>query len=240
MKTVKRIAIVAKRKSVRSRTGRTLKRFGYRVVDKRPDLVVSIGGDGTYLHAERVFPNVPKLLIRDSNLCLKCNDESLRVLLNACAAGTFKRRGFLKLEGVIEKGHARTGPRVAANDVVVRNREQTQAIRFAVKVDGKDLDGTMIGDGIVIATPFGSEAYYKTITGMGFQKGLGTAFTTTLSPLRMGTIRGSLSNETRAWPRFRVTTIFAFSSTTRPLRLPSTLLNAMPRPFWKPLPVMVL
>ena len=176
MKGVKRVAVVAKRAGVRSKTGKTLKRFGYRMVNKKPDLVVAIGGDGTYLHAERVFPGAPKLLIRDSNICLKCNDESLRRTLKACASRGYRTEGFAKIEGVIEKDRSKSRPRAAANDIVIRNRDQTQAIRFAVKVDGKGLGGTLIGDGVVISTPFGGEAYYKAITGRGFRKGIGIAF----------------------------------------------------------------
>ncbi len=175
MKGVKRVAIVAKRQGVRSKTGKTLKRFGYRVVKQRPDLVVSIGGDGTYLHAERVFPGVPKLVVRDSRICLACNDESLRVLLKACEAG-YRVEAQAKITGRVEKDHSKSKPFLAANDVVVRNRDQTQAIRFTVKVDGKDVDGEMIGDGVVFATPFGSHAYYQAITGKSFRKGIGIAF----------------------------------------------------------------
>ncbi|HIH17088.1 MAG TPA: hypothetical protein HA252_06815 [Candidatus Diapherotrites archaeon] len=175
MKTVKRVAIVAKRASVRAKTRKTVKRFGYRIVNRKPDVVVAIGGDGTYLHAERVFPGVPKLLIRDSRICLKCNDESLRVLLKACEAG-YRVERPMKLAAAVHRNHSKTRPRLAANDVVIRNREQTQAIRFTVKVNGKDLDGTLIGDGVVIATPFGSQAYYQAITGKGFRKGMGIAF----------------------------------------------------------------
>ena len=47
-------------------------------VESDPDLVISYGGDGIFLIAERIFPGVPKILIRDSEIGNNAQD------LDAC------------------------------------------------------------------------------------------------------------------------------------------------------------
>ena len=55
----------------------------------------------------------------------------------------------------------------------------TQALRYTVAINGKQIDGTLIGDGIVAATPFGSTAYFYSVTRKKFVRGIGLAFNNT-------------------------------------------------------------
>ena len=64
----------------------------------------------------------------------------------------------------------------AINDIVIRNKDQYEAIRFNVKVNNKSLNSNFIGDGIVVSTVFGSTGYFNSITKTTFTKGLGLAF----------------------------------------------------------------
>ena len=55
----------------------------------KPGVVISYGGDGTFLLCERKFPRVPKLLVRSKSKCFKCSHYGLhsksdikKVLLN--------------------------------------------------------------------------------------------------------------------------------------------------------------
>ena len=41
---------------------------GFEFTEDDPDVVVSYGGDGMFLISERVFPGVPKILVRDSEV----------------------------------------------------------------------------------------------------------------------------------------------------------------------------
>ena len=60
------------------------------------------------------------------------------------------------------------------NEFTIRNSLQTEAIRFDVTVNGNS--DKYIGDGVVVATPHGSSAYYYSITRKTFDKGIGMAF----------------------------------------------------------------
>lgn len=137
----------------------------------RPDIVVSLGGDGTFLMGERLYPGVPKLLIRNSSICNKCDWDSLSPILDK-----LKRKEFRIEENMKLHTEFKGGKKLAVNDFVIRNKTPTHAIRFLLSVNGKQLDGELIGDGVVVSTPFGSTAYYYSIAKRKFDKGIGIAF----------------------------------------------------------------
>src|SRR3989344_4767341 len=60
----------------KERLKKTLERQGFQVVTKDPDFVLCYGGDGTILYGERVYPTVPKLLVKTTALCRKCDYEA--------------------------------------------------------------------------------------------------------------------------------------------------------------------
>ncbi|OGN33119.1 MAG: hypothetical protein A3I39_02235 [Candidatus Yanofskybacteria bacterium RIFCSPLOWO2_02_FULL_47_9b] len=49
-------------------------------------------------------------------------------------------------------------------------------MRYRLWTNGKQIGNIIIGDGIVVATPFGSTAYYRSITDSFFEIGIGLAF----------------------------------------------------------------
>lgn len=140
----------------------------------KPDAVIAYGGDGTLLEAEQRYPGIPKLLIRFSPTCQKCRDEPAALMFAKLRKGELPAREFAKIE-------ACTGSKrlTALNDVVIHTSIPTKALRFRVFL-GKTLyaDG-VIGDGIVVATPFGSGGYYRSITDSTFAVGMGLAFNNT-------------------------------------------------------------
>jgi NAD+ kinase len=141
------------------------------VVSDQPDFVIALGGDGTLLRAERAYPGIPKALLRDSkvgNLSLQATADELAL---AIRDKRFVTRECDCLEAEVHGVTYR-----AANDVIVRNARLTQAIRFELQVNGVVLPGEFIGDGLVVATPLGSGAYYNTLTRSVFSSGFGVAF----------------------------------------------------------------
>ena len=89
----------------REKLKQLLKKHGFSVVNKNPDFVLVYGGDGTVLYAERLFPSIPKLLIKRTELCRKCDYtfESLKLILPKIKAGNFKIRREMKLEASFKK-----------------------------------------------------------------------------------------------------------------------------------------
>lgn len=141
------------------------------------EFMVSLGGDGTFLRAERRFPGLPKLCVRDSLVCFKCHDEPIDEMLEMISSGHYRIHEVIKLRastGVIEFQ--------ATNDIALRNADPRRAIRFRLAVNGEDVGKTLIGDGIVAATPFGSTGYYRSVTGSRFEEGLGIAFNNLTEP----------------------------------------------------------
>ncbi|MCK5372869.1 MAG: NAD(+)/NADH kinase, partial [Candidatus Aenigmarchaeota archaeon] len=51
----------------------------------------------------------------------------------------------------------------------------TKAVRFNVYLDDELLYENVIGDGVVISTPFGSTGYYTSLGGERFEKSIGIA-----------------------------------------------------------------
>jgi NAD+ kinase len=145
--------------------------------EKMPDLVISLGGDGTFFRSERKYPNIPKLMVKKSKHCKKCavdaiDDELLGKLKNK----KYKIEEHFKLYAKVIRNGKITKKYYCVNDFVIRNREQINALRFSTEIDGKIIGKILIGDGVVVATPFGSTAYFKSITGESFNEGFGIAF----------------------------------------------------------------
>jgi len=58
----------------------------------------------------------------------------------------------------------------------VHNARPTSSLRCRVFVDDQEFGHEIVGDGVVVATPFGSTAYYRSITRGIFHLGIGLAF----------------------------------------------------------------
>lgn len=172
-KRIHRIAIVGKTETGRSQLRRAARQMGFRIVApcQKPGAVLVTGGDGTLLRAERLYPGIPKVPIRESSLCVLCNNKPATHALHALRKGNWSVQEILKLEAV-HKGKRLFG----ASDIVVRNKNPAHAIRFVLHVNKKRVGDVLIGDGIVVATPLGSTGYYRSVARKTFAKGVGLAF----------------------------------------------------------------
>lgn len=177
---------------------------GLKLTEDNPDAVISYGGDGTLLSAERHYPSIPKLPLRDDSVCKKCGKHTNEAMLAALKSGDLTKEMYAKLEAAFKDEKL-----VALNDIVVRNKLPMHAIRLAItvndqiissektlrplaygmKAESREKDDTagfspwrvispnpIIGDGIVAATPFGSTGYFHSITRKTFTEGFAIAF----------------------------------------------------------------
>lgn len=181
-----------------------LEKSGFRVVRTRPEMVVSFGGDGTILYSEKLFPSVPKLCVRASKACVKCSVSHLEKYeehshersfycmnclqkgLEKIAAGRATVREEPKLLGKAffkSKGGWKTRAAIALNEVQVHNKKPTHALRCRVMVGERVLAPVFLGDGVIVATPFGASGYFNAVTRHAFSKGFGIAFNNGIRPL---------------------------------------------------------
>ncbi len=125
------------------------------------DLVVSVGGDGTFLHAAHlasriacpilgvkvgrlgflteVEPEDAPALIERALAGAACIEERMAVLAEAIAGATFE-------------------PQWALNEVILEKKARHRLVRLALFVDDEYVT-TISADGVIVATPTGSTAY---------------------------------------------------------------------------------
>jgi NAD+ kinase len=153
-----------------------------RLVEHDPEVVVTFGGDGTLLAAERLWPGVPKVPIRNSRRGVRCIDEPPERVIGELAKGALVRREYLKIACDVAFAANRREPEriYAINEFGVHMGRVNSSVRFRIWFDGRPYevgqDGEIIGDGLVVCTPFGSTAYFNQITRCEFWEGIGVAF----------------------------------------------------------------
>jgi len=142
------------------------------VVEEAPDLVICYGGDGSLLGAERTWPGVPKCPIRDVRRNPKCPQHGDDQVLARLVTGDLQTSRLLRLEA-----EAPGGRRLhAINDIVVTKENIASAVRTRIRIDDEVFRAQNVGDGLLVATPFGSTGYYQSITRGCFRTGIGLAF----------------------------------------------------------------
>jgi len=151
---------------------------GLLIVDSEPDIVLTYGGDGLLLGSEHRFPGVPKLPLRHSRHGKKCQPHEIREAVDRLLKGDLRVTRHTKV-----RAEARGNVLVGLNDIIIHNSVPTSSVRYRVWIDDKEFADEIVGDGVVVATPFGSTAYYRSITGSIFRLGLGLAFNNSCEPV---------------------------------------------------------
>lgn len=174
---MRKVHIVGKSEEKIEEMKKKLSSRGFEIADENPELVISYGGDGMFLISERVFPGIPKISLRDSEVGNMTHDLDICEVIDLYLEEKYQIEELIKIKG-IWKGKFETRELIGLNDIVIRNVLPTEAIRFRYKTNESDWSKTLIGDGLVISTPYGSNkgAYFYSITRKKFEKGLGIAF----------------------------------------------------------------
>lgn len=120
--------------------------------DAAADVVIALGGDGTFLRAVHEFPGVPILGLNLgglgylSSVEVKDFDRALETL----ARGDYRisDRRMLAVNGRYS----------ALNDIVITRESSGRSVRLDLEADGHKVTHYM-ADGLIFATPTGSTAY---------------------------------------------------------------------------------
>ena len=127
------------------------------------DVLVVLGGDGTFLRAARAASEVDVPLLGVNlgkvGFLSKVEADGLEAVLAQVAAGAFTLDERMTLRGVIRPaGRAGGQEFFALNDVVVARGALARVVRLDVAIGPSHL-ATFIADGLVVASPTGSTGY---------------------------------------------------------------------------------
>lgn len=149
-----------------------LKGYPILIDQKDPQVVISHGGDGSLLGAEREWPGIPKCPLRDRRMNPKCAEHPDERVLDLLVRGELAESRVVKLIARTADGREL----VALNDLILSKSIITSCVRYRLWLDDELYKGQIVGDGLVVATPFGSTGYFRNITHSLFRVGVGLAF----------------------------------------------------------------
>ncbi|MBF0369615.1 MAG: NAD(+)/NADH kinase [Magnetococcales bacterium] len=126
------------------------------------DLVVVIGGDGTFIGAARAVGdrNVPLLGINMGRLgfLTEVAHDDIYAAFEAILAGHHKTETRMILEISVVRDDVEVLSRRVLNDVVIHKGELARMIEFEVAIDDQFVFSSR-ADGLIVSTPTGSTAY---------------------------------------------------------------------------------
>lgn len=129
---------------------------------KRCDLVIAVGGDGTFLTAARAIANddIPLIGVNLGRLgfLVDISPEQLTTNLKSILNGRFKEEKRYLLHTKIIRENQVIQEETAVNEVVIHRWVTPSMIEIITKIDGVYLNSQR-SDGLVVSTPTGSTAY---------------------------------------------------------------------------------
>ncbi len=158
-----------------------LRKKGFVLDDKEPELLIVLGGDGMILVGAHTYPESMLFPVRKDSYGYKTKadlkdfDRAIDLILK----GRFRVR-----EEALIKAESGDKTVYALSEIQLCARPPTypyHCLRFDVEKDGTTFKKNVISDGIVFATPYGSTGIYSSIVGNEelkkklFEQGIGVA-----------------------------------------------------------------
>jgi NAD+ kinase len=132
-----------------------------RAADAAVDLVVVLGGDGTFLHAAHLFGDrgVPLVGVNLGGMGMLAAfaPEEMDDAVSRALEGTLPVERRMRLRVTVRNGE-RASAYVAVNDAVVSQGAIARILDLEVQLDGVRV-ALYKADGLIVATPTGSTAY---------------------------------------------------------------------------------
>lgn len=132
---------------------------GIAITSKDPDLVISLGGDGTMLRAAQEAHRSDALLLGVNlgtlGYLTEIDADEATTALSEVLAGSYRVEERMMLSSTTGGG---AEPSVGLNEVLIERAVRNRLVRLSVRV-GEERLATFGADGVIIATPTGSTAY---------------------------------------------------------------------------------
>jgi NAD+ kinase len=132
------------------------------------DLLVSLGGDGTMLHAAGLAASeqVPILGVNLGTLgyLTEVEPTGIRMALKRFLSGSYQVEERMRLQVGIQRAGGEPAVVTALNEAVVEKSSPGHTVRLDVSLDGRPFT-TWVADGLIVATPTGSTAYAFSVRG---------------------------------------------------------------------------
>jgi NAD+ kinase len=130
---------------------------------RRADALLVLGGDGTMLSAARAASEagVPILGVNLGGLgfLTETAQESLYPSLARLFRGKVELERRMMVEATVRTaGSKRVWTEIGLNDAVIHPSERSRVIAMDLRIGTKEI-GTLVGDGLIVASPTGSTAY---------------------------------------------------------------------------------
>jgi NAD+ kinase len=159
--------------------------FAHDFLNRRHDLVIVVGGDGSMLQAARQMgPNqLPVLGINCGRLgfLTALSPDDFLTLWPQIAAGEYRIANSLMLECTVWRHNACLVRQVALNEAAVMGGPPYSILEIALEVDGQPATSYRC-DGLIISTPVGSTAHNLSAGGPILQRSLPAVVISPLSP----------------------------------------------------------
>ena len=145
-----------------------LQDFGLTYDEETPEIVISIGGDGTLLHAfhrySHLLDQVAFVGIHTGHLGFYADwkPSELEKLVLSIAKKEFNVVEYPLLEVKVEHHNAESNTYLALNETTVKSPDVT--LVMDVELNGNQFE-RFRGDGLCVSTPSGSTAYNKALGG---------------------------------------------------------------------------
>jgi NAD+ kinase len=144
-------------------SGRSVKeRRSSNLLDKRLDMIIVLGGDGTLLSVARLFhgEQIPLFGVNLGSLgfLTETTLDDLDRTLETIWKGRCVVEERIMLEVTVWRGKRRAGPYLVLNDAVFNKGALARMFELETAVDDTYLT-TYRADGLIVATPTGSTAY---------------------------------------------------------------------------------
>ena len=136
--------------------------------DKDDDFAVVLGGDGTILRACKKFygTKTPIFGINFGHMgyLTECLPDEAWEYVDKIALGKYRVEKRMMIEAEVIRNEEIIHSFVALNEAVIYRAKLMKAFGMKISINGRHTD-TVLGDGVIIATPTGSTSYNLTAGG---------------------------------------------------------------------------